>query len=479
MLAWRIISILAVPLAAAGCLSVWEVREAQRAVAGRSSDCPAAEAGVSRVDLLGSDLPALVDFALTNRPSMVAAVLAVEDARLALAALAADAPLLSSTPWAAPEVSVGGGHSESSASAKFDHLKSRTDGRASAALSLDVLLWDFGRNSARQRAQAERVVAAELACADEGFSIFSEVASAYFTTLEKDTLLEVARTNECEYVEHLKRAEEEFKAGVGRQLDVLRARLDVATARERLVAASNEVVTAGAELMRALGIELPRGCRDDVLARDAGSLERLVVAFPVSVCSADDVFAFARTNAPSMRVKRAELRAASAQVDAAMADLCPSVSASLSLDWTDPLWLWRWGVSGAQSLFTGGRKSAAVDRAVVAMLRADADLGEAEQALSSAVALAIAERDDAHEAFATACESVAAAKENLDLVRRRFDVGEASAVDFTDAVADYVTALGSRVTAYYRGQRAEARLFEVQGSDPRYGVNRSESEGTR
>lgn len=468
---WARCCSLAAAVLVAGCVSFVEVRELQREAAVRSSDGGDASARGGRLALAGTDLRGLVDFALTNRPSMAAAVLAVDDARLALKEIAADAPLLSTTPWMAPEVSASGGYSAASVSSKFDELESRTDGRAAGALSLDVLIWDFGRNSARKDAQAERVVAAELACAVEGFAIFDEVASAYFTVLEKDTLLEVALTNELEYVEHLSRAEEEFKAGVSKQLDVLRARLDVATSREMTVAASNEVVTAGAELMRALGVELSRGGRDDVLARDTGSLERLVAAFPVTTYDAAEAFAIARTNAPAMRVKRAELRSASAQVDFAMADLYPSVSASVSLDWTDPLWLWRWGVSGAQSLFTGWKKTTAVDRAVVAMMRADAALAEAEQALSASVALAVAERDNAQKAFATARESVAAAKENLDLVRRRFDLGEASAVDFTDAVADYVTALGGSVTAYYRGQRAEAKLFEVLGRDPVYGVN--------
>lgn len=470
MLAWRNLISLAVPLALAGCQTVLSAREAQRAVAPRSSDGPVAVAA-DRVSLRGADLETLVLFAITNRPSMTSARLAVDDARLALREIAADAPLLSSTPWFSPDVSASVGHSESSASAKFDDLRSHTSGGASGSLSLDVLIWDFGRNAARARAQAEAVVAAELACAQEGFAVFDEVASAYFTTLEKDALLEVALTNEYEYVEHLNRAEEELKAGVGKQLDVLRARLDVATAREGVVAASNQVVTAGAELMRALGVELTRGTRDDVLSRDTGDLDRLVVAFPVSATDAEAAFALARTNAPAMRVRRAQLRAASAQVDAAMADLLPSVSASVSLNWTDPLWLWRWGVSGVQSVFTGWKKTTAVDRAVVAMMSRDAALGEAEQELSASVALAVAERDNAHKAFATACESVKSAKENLDLVRERYALGDASAVDFTDAVSGYVSALGSRVTAYYRGQRAEAKLYEVMGRDPRYGVN--------
>ena len=469
MTIFRIILPVAAVCLTAGCLSLFEARDAQRSVAARSSDAGAPD--LPRIDLLGSDLATLVDFALTNRPSMAAAALAVADARLALREIAADAPLLSTTPWGAFDASASGGHSESSASAKFDGLSSRTDGRASGALSLDILLYDFGRNAARKHAQAERTVAAELACVREGFAVFDEVAAAYFTTLEKDALLEVARTNEFECAEHLKRAEEEFKEGVVNQLDVLRARLDVATAREGVVAASNEVATAGADLMKALGVELSRGTREDVLAPDTGALDRLVVAFPVTTADEQEVFAFARTNAPALRVKRAELRAASAAVDAAVADLYPSVSASVSLDWTDPLWLWRWGVSGVQSLFTGWKKTTAVDRAVVAMMSADAALGEAEQALSQSVALAVAERDNAAQSFATACESLATAAENLDLVRRRYELGEASGVDFTDAVSGYVEALGNRVKAYYRGQRAEAKILDVTGTEPRYGVN--------
>jgi outer membrane protein TolC len=38
-----------------------------------------------------------------------------------------------------------------------------------------------------------------------------------------------------------------------------------------------------------------------------------------------------------MRLSRARLRASSAEVDYAIADLMPSVRASVSLDWTNPL----------------------------------------------------------------------------------------------------------------------------------------------
>jgi outer membrane protein TolC len=109
-----------------------------------------------------------------------------------------------------------------------------TDGGASAGLSLDVLVYDFGRNSARAKAAAENLVSSELSLLNAGYDVFGEVASAYFTVLEKDALLEVAYTNEYECALQLEQAEALFESGEGQQLDVLRSRLDLAEAKEAL-----------------------------------------------------------------------------------------------------------------------------------------------------------------------------------------------------------------------------------------------------
>ena len=80
-----------------------------------------------------------------------------------------------------------------------DHrLRSGTTGNASAGLSLDILVYDFGRNRARANAQVERVVSAEYALVSEGYAVFEEVSEAYFTLMARDALLEVAQTNAAE-----------------------------------------------------------------------------------------------------------------------------------------------------------------------------------------------------------------------------------------------------------------------------------------
>ena len=133
---WKAGAGLALALAV-GCSTVFEARESQRALAAKGEDA-ACDAAPSPVDFRRQSLEGLVAFALTNRPSVVSKTLAVRDARLALKALAAEAPVVSDTPWTAPKLSVSGGHSESSDAVHLDDGDLwRAEGGASAADMLE------------------------------------------------------------------------------------------------------------------------------------------------------------------------------------------------------------------------------------------------------------------------------------------------------------------------------------------------------
>ena len=248
----------------------------------------------------------------------------------------------------------------------------------------------------------------------------------------------------------------------------MKARLDLSKSRQDIVSASNNVVTARADLMAAMGIDTSTEDATAVVGTKIGGFSRVLRTLPTSSETAEEAFDFASTNAPAMKIVRAKLRAASAEVDYAVANLMPNVSANVSLSWTDPLWYWSWGVNAVQSLFTGFRKTTAVDRAVLALEAAAASVDHEEQQLSYDLALAIAERDNALEACRTARESVHEARENLKMVKSQYEVGDVSRVEFTDAVSELARAWGDRIKAYYRGQNAEARLFQLMGSDPVY-----------
>ncbi len=462
-------SLVVISLAAvAGCGTIKAAREAQDRLAPKGKDDAKSSEETPLVDLKGASLRALVDFALANRPSMRAAVLEVEDARLALKEIAADAPIASATPWNAADLTLSSSYYESSPSTHYDHMKHTQRGSASATLSLDLLIWDFGRNAAEARAQAENVIAAELNAIDEGYTVFNQVAEYYFTLLQNEALMEAAHTNVAEYVDHLEQAELKFELGEVKELDVTKARVDLAKSQQDLVSAQNDVVTAGANLMAALGIDIEVGDAKSVLGEHLGGLDRMLKALPNSTATAAEAYAFASTNAPAMKIARAKLRAASADVDYAIANMMPEVSASLSLNWTDPLWYWRWGFDAVQNLFTGFKRTTALDRARVALESAAVSVDSEGQQLSNDLELAIAERDNAAVALETAIETLQQSRLNLATVKNEYELGESSRVDFTDAVSDYTTALGDRITAYYRGQIAEAELYSLVGLPPEY-----------
>lgn len=450
-----------------GC-TVPDAIEAQKSVKDKGEGI-IAEFGLPTLNLRTYSLEALVAYAMTNHPSVTSARLQVQDARLALKALAADAPIISSTPWTAPNLSLGAGYSEASEPVVANEWDGRTTpGDPTASLSLDLLLWDFGRYDARSSQQAELVTAAELALANAGFAVFYDVSSAYFTFLERRSLREVAETNFVNYADHLARAEAQLGAGEANKLDVLRARLDMAQARQALVSASNNVETAGAALMNALGIDASKGTASSVFGDERIGIDSVQRGFDRSVCDVDSAFAFARTNAPTMKINRARLRASSHAVDFAMRDLLPSVSASASLNWTDPFWFWRWGLNVSQNLFQGFRKTTAVDQAVVAMKKAETEVDAAEQALSVDLETAIANRDNSVSAVASAMASVKSARENLDMINEQLSLGDVSRIELSEAIYAFSKATGDAIMAFYDGQRAEARLFVLLGKYPVY-----------
>jgi outer membrane protein TolC len=102
------------------------------------------------------------------------------------------------------------------------------------------------------------------------------------------------------------------------------------------------------------------------------------------------------------------------------------------------------------------------------MRSAAAAVDAAEQNLSANIELAVAVRDNAREARRTARVSLQSARENLQMVTAQRAVGDVSRIELSDSLSEYSSALGSRVSAFYTGQRAEAALFALLGRYPQY-----------
>ena len=396
-----------------------------------------------------------VSYALSNRPDVVAAQLSADSALIAV-------DVAGSGRW--PQISGRTGYSRSTGNRKPGG-DWRTEGVWAGSVDLDLMICDFGKISAQERAAVENWLAAAEDCADAKLAAAFDVRSCYFDWLRAEAMVAVAQTNEMQYAEHLRQALGRFEVGDVRKLDVTQARLNHSNAGLALLTASNAVSSASAKLMKSMGVSAA------FVPASAGiGLDRPPFRLPATDMDARAALDLARTNAPSLRVRRALVRAASARVDYAVADLFPTISVGTGFTFSNPDFpaTWNWSFAGniAGSIFQGFRKKRAVDAAVVDLLAARALLADAEQSLAAEIAIAVADRDTARRALATARLIVREAAENLDVVTEEYRVGEASSIDFLDAVAQHTAALGDRVKAFYVEQTAEAKLARLVGLIP-------------
>jgi outer membrane protein len=440
-----------------GCGTIYRAKIAQIGVKDASNGLSSTLR--ERVDFTGAKLVDFVSFALTNRPEILTAQLNVTNAVLSLKEITGERAL---------DISTRANWSRSTLN-RTSHFSGRSNGDPfSSSLSLDLLLYDFGRIDAREASARWELVSAQSKLDESKLNVFGEVCTSYFQLLQSDALLEVAKTNEFQHAEHLRQAQHLFDAGEAVKLDVLKARYDLSGAHLATINASNAVSVASSAFLKSLGLQIDGYTREDVLPIVKGALDVSLTnaIFKLSDEKAHELLATARITSPSLVALRTKLNAASSRVDYAIADLFPELRVSGSATFTDPIWNLAGGLSAVQSIFQGYRKTIAVDQAVIDMKIAAQNVSTLEQDLSHKFASAVSARDDAIGSFKTAVVQVAQAMENLDNVNECYKVGTASRVDFTDAAADFATALGTKVRAYYAGQMAEVEVIRLLGALP-------------
>lgn len=412
-----------------GCATVREARQAQREDAERTvrwAETPfaAREGGLAMEELAG--------WARTNAPAVVQARQDVVQAQIALRSVkAAFIPV------------VDGSIAYTYASQNIDphHTEWDGDGTWGGNLSLNWLLYDFGRT----RASTRRAVAA-LASADRAARAAEDgaayaVRAACFALRRAEELHRVAGQTAESYRQHRDQTKDRFDVGAAMNYEVSKAEVDYQNALLAEISASNAVETARASLALALGLaENPRielgDCSFHEMANDVGAL-----------------MAVAATNAPALAALRASADAAKDYVDWTICDLYPNLSFRLTFDAkgdSSPL-LWNYAAvpAVAQTLFAAGAKNRQIEAAVAQLRAARSRLAEAEQKLYNQVLVATLSADRARKSLAVAETALKAAHENFDVVSSRYDVGKASALERTDAQVALSSAEAAVVTARY------------------------------
>lgn len=450
-IAWRSrlgVALLVLCLAGGGCATARQARLAQerRLVPAGERTVTAKEIDLTAATVLTLDRAE--QLAVKCHPSMLQAVQAVVTASNGLGQARAGR---------LPAVNANGGYRRGTSNTAAKSGSNRSDDSYSAGVSVDQLLYDFGRTASSIR-QAE----AQLRSAEENLlsthnDVIYGTRVAFYELNRAQEFLGVAEETERQYLKRLEQVRALAEVGRRIKYDITKAEVDLGNAQLDRINARNAVEDARAGLMRSLGLAEDPRCR-------IAAVPEWKVGWTF-----EDRLDAARRLQPGLKAAQAQVLAASAAVDGAVADLYPSLALSGEYLWTGsalPLfWNWSAAARAGWSLFDGGRKAAAVNAAVANLRRARAQVAEREQQIHLDLRTAFTQLEGAREREALTQLIVKQADENLNLVSARYRIGQASSVELTDAQAALSQARGNQVKARFDYQSAVAAIVRTTGEE--------------
>lgn len=356
--------------------------------------------------------------------------------------------------------------------------------RSSGVLSLNQLVWDFGRLSGRiAAAQAS----AEASLTDEKNAraqVVLSTMSNFYAVLQAEALLSVASENLQQQTRRLKQSESFFKIGTKPQIDVLIAQTAVAQAKLQVLQAQGNVQVTRTQFLQALG--LPE--------RDWGSWHKrplqstLPAPHPIEAALSnavsetvatvpDEVVERTLQARPDYQSLLARVRQSEAQLKAAKSDYLPSLSLGASATMNSGTF---GGVSGldvtTQALpgllvsgtvgltwpvFTGLSTVYAVRDARAQLALAEANLTQLRLQVRSQLQQALQQVLTAWLTVEAAVAVANQAKKQLEMADGRYRAGVGNAIELGDAQVAAMQAQAQRVSADFAlaQQRASLRFY--------------------
>jgi outer membrane protein, multidrug efflux system len=445
-------TLLALPLALAGCMSLAPKYERPAAPVEASFTVPAAsgeapaEMGWQRF-FTDERLRQLIELALKNNRDLRVAVANIEQARAQFQVRRAD-----------QLPTVGAGISGSRTPGENDSIKSSySAGLAVSAFELDL----FGRvRSLTQAAQAQ-YLATEEARKGVHISLVASVANAYLATLADEELLALTQQTLAARSESLKLTQLKFDNGVVSKLDLQQAQSLVDTARVVLAQQQRQRALDGNALVLLVGQPLPPS-----LAPGATLAQTALPELPAGLPSA------LLAVRPDLRAAEQQLIGANANIGAARAAFFPrisltggvgSASSELSGLFKGGSWGWTFAPQALLPIFDHGRNSANLGSAKAGR---DAALAQYEKAIQ----VAFREVSDALAGQATFGEQLRAQRavaeaegERFKLSDLRYRNGAASYLDLLDAQRSLFGAQQAAVQANLQRLQNQVTLYRVLG----------------
>jgi outer membrane protein len=319
----------------------------------------------------------------------------------------------------------------------------------------------FSSWHAVNRAERARDAAGQqLARTDQ--EVVFRVIDSYYAVLLAKSELQVAQQAMTTAQSILDRSKNRVDAGVAVESDYLTAQVRLATRKQELLRAQNNVWLARAQLSTAMG--MPAASEFD-----PGDTLAEKTLPPISL---DDAEKLALQKRPDLLQVRSEEAAQQQSVAMAKASFGPRVNAFANWEADNPTFVsggggnnWTAGVAISFDIFQGGAKRAQLAREEALKDKIAASREQATNAIQLQVRRAYYEVDSARQQIDVTRSSISESQESLRLNQNRYDAGLVTITDLLAsedtvrrAQTDYLQALYEYYTGYANLELASGTL---------------------
>jgi outer membrane protein len=287
----------------------------------------------------------------------------------------------------------------------------------------------------------------------------ARVSQAYLASLRAEAALETAQANVDLAEATVKLVGNQKAAGTGTGIEVSRARVQLANARQSLLVSENEAHKARLQLLRAIGLALSTEIR----------LTEKLAFLPVKSVGFDEALRTALESRADWKAEQKRLESVDLIRRAVGAERIPSVGAfgdygtnGVGVDNSIPTRVY--GIAVRIPIFDGGRRDARRAESSSLLRQEQEQVRDLRAQIELEIRLALDTLHSADEQVKVAEEGLTLAQDELDHARRRYESGMASSIEVTDAQARLERARENRIAALFNYSRARLDLGTATGT---------------
>ncbi|MEP6619968.1 MAG: TolC family protein [bacterium] len=328
-----------------------------------------------------------------------------------------------------------------------------------AGLASSIEVFTGGRRSAdRDRSDAD-LHAAEATDVSQRYQVTLIAERAFYETLRGADLITVAQARVSRAEQGLRYAQDRVRAGTATRSDELRARLELTTGRQQLVAARDTLQTAAFALGRLVGANGP-----------VGGLRPATLEPRALTLSDSEIVRLAIASAPTVQAAQAGARATEAATRAAKTQYVPDVRLTGGYAWANQTALigatrpgWQLALGTSFPLFNGFLREDVVTRSEAQAEISRVVSSDATRFVRAESARLLSGLSYAQQSIMLASEAVAAAREDLRVQTERYRAGIATSLDQLTSELAVTQAELALVAARYNYQVTRATLEALVG----------------